>query len=206
MSRIVKISLVGVYVTVIAVVFGAQSWAVSLSFDPPESILPVGENIDIEIYISGLDNVDLSAFDLDIFYDDAILSFLSYDLGIHLGVIPDEAEDYSTGDSGGVIDLVEVSFLTPDQLLSQPDAFSLATLSFMGIGLGVSPLSFTPLSHAGQTPNAVSSIVLSDQNGGPISLTDVGTGTIDGVPEPGTAILLFAGMLGLAGFRRKAVV
>ena len=180
--------LVCLWVICLVIAFGNSAVAATLSFNPSMSTIGVGDELGIDIMVSGLEDVDLGTFDLNLNYEDTFLSFDSYVLGDGLGVIPDDAEDWSLGDlGGGVINLAELSWL--DDLSSQPDAFLLATVSFTGSSVGVGSLSF-------------SDVALGDEWGDPIDAS-LETGSVTVVPVPAALWLLSSGLIGLAGFRRK---
>lgn len=151
-------------------------------------------NVDIDIF--GLDRFNLAAFDLNVNYDDNLLTFDSYTLTNELGsfTVPTdypEAEDWSLGDDGsGSVNLAVLSSLS--DFNDQPDAFTLATLVFSGEERAIGGIS---LSH----------IVLSDDFGNTIPFTTSGTqinaGRPDPIPIPGAIWLLGSG-LGVAGIRR----
>lgn len=173
------------------------SFAATLYFLPTTSSIYVGDSINVDIFISGLGNDNLAAFDFNVNYDDSILTFISYTLYDGLGMIDSsdplaDATDLSWGDlGGGVINLSELSWL-PD-FNSQADTFTLATLSFTGIAKGNGTLS-------------ISNTILSDELGAPLDTISntAGITVAAPVPEPGTMGLFSIGLLGLAGvYRRK---
>jgi hypothetical protein len=152
------------------------------------------------ITISGLGSHDLAAFDLNLNYDDTLLTFDSYILTNELGSFSDpagiapDAEDWSLGDDGfGTVNLAVVSYRS--DFSSQPDAFTLATLSFSGDESAMADIS-------------LSDIVLSDAFGYPISFTVSGTDITvprpNVVPIPGTIWLLGTGLCAV-GVRRKLI-
>ncbi len=97
------------------------------------------------------------------------------------------AMDLSFGDLGfGVINLAELSWLW--DLSSQPDAFTLATISFDAIALGSTALEF-------------SGVNLGD--GERVLEATLGTGKVTATPIPSPLILLGSGLMGIVGFRRK---
>ncbi len=75
----------------------------------------------------------------------------------------------------------------------QTASFTLATLSFNAVGLGTTALSFVP---------GVAGFAVSDGFGDPLSIT-ANDGSVDVVaPEPGTLLLLGAG-LGVLALRAR---
>ena len=188
MILLAKKRLVCLSVICMLIAFGNSAAAATLSFNPSMSTIDVGDELGIEIMVSGLEDVDLGAFDLNVNYDDSRLSFVNYLLGSQLGVIPDDATDWSEGDlGGGVINLAELSLL--DDLSFQLDSFTLATLTFEGAGVGISPLSF-------------SDVDLGDELGDPIGVF-MENGSVNVVPVPAAIWLFGSGLIGLAGVRRK---
>ena len=170
----------------------SHAWAISLSFSPSTSEIGIGDSIDIDLIISGMENDDLGYFEFDVNYDDFILDFDSYTLGSGLGdIAAGDADDWSSGDLGnGTINLIEISYLW--DLSFQTDSFTLATLSFTGLNEGISLLSY-------------SNVVLSDDWGMALSADSVSdsVGVSAPVPEPATIFLLGTGLMGFIGFGRK---
>jgi len=175
-----------------------QSWAVSLTFNPLDSSILIGESIDIDIVISGMENDDLGAFDFNVHFDDTILTFDDYVMGSELGVIAPldplaDAVDDSWGDlGGGIVNLAEVSYLW--DLSSQPESFSVATLSFTAISIGTSTLVFSD------------SIFYPGDFWGDLLSPTLETGSVSvsaPIPEPATLLLFGSGLLGLAALRRR---
>lgn len=158
----------------------------------------MAHNVDIDIF--GLDRFNLAAFDLNVNYDDILLTFDSYTLTNELGsfTVPvdgSEAEDWSLGDDGsGTVNLTVLSSFS--DFSDQQDDFTLATLFFSGEERAIGDIS---LSH----------IVLSDDFGNTIPFTANGTKinveqSPDPIPIPGSIWLLVTG-LGVARISRKII-
>ena len=168
--------------------FNNHAFAAVLSFIPDASVISTGGMVDVDIVVSGLENTDIGAFDFNINYDDSVLVYNSYILGNELGVIPDDAEDWSLGDSGGAaVNIAEISYL--DDLNFQLDEFILATITFTGNSIGTSVLTF-------------SDVDLGDAWGDPVGFSQ-NDGSIQVVPIPATLYLFSSGILFLASRRKK---
>lgn len=144
---------------------------------------------DVDVTISGLGGFDLAAFDLNVNYDDELLDFGSYTLSEELGSFDEgDAEDWSLGDDGsGTVNLAVVSYLI--DFSTQPDDFTLATLTFSGNSTGLDGI-------------GLSDIILSDDFGDPIPFT-VRSTDINAVPIPGAVWLLGSALVGIVGLRRR---
>lgn len=146
------------------------------------------------VTISGLIwGVHLAAFDLNVNYDATLLTFDSYTLTDELGSLSEpagapDAQDWSLGDDGsGTVNLSVLSYLL--EFSGQPDAFTLATLSFSGDADAMTSIS-------------LSEVVLYDESGDQISIQNVSGTHICIVPIPGT-IWLLGTMLGVGGIIRR---
>jgi hypothetical protein len=182
--------------------------AVTIGFDPSSQSPDVGQTAVVDLVISGLGDYapeSVGGFDLDISYDSSVIEFLDYELDIFLGDIDlGEAVDFSLGEvTPGLINLFEVSLLEPDSATCffcippflddiQPGSFTLATLTFEALSVGNSPL-------------GISINSLADGYGLPLTVDEVGSGSISPVPEPATILLLASGLTGLGVFGRKRI-
>ena len=179
-----KISLCSVFMLLLLT---GQAWAITLSFNPTSSEIYLGDSVDINITISGLETDNIHSFSFTLGFDSAVLDFDSYELGEDLGNLAAlEAIDSSIGTH-----LEEISYLTDFSL--QPDSFTLASVKFTGISLGTSDLMISDLVLVGNGEAVNGSVV-------------PGSGSIvpqAPVPEPATFLLLGSGLAGLLFYRRK---
>lgn len=166
--------------------------AITISFDPVSQNAALGTPASVDLIISGLGDLSapsLSAYDLDISFVPTILSFNNVVYGDQLGL---STQMITPGP--GTINLAEVSWNDPSDLDTfQLGSFTLATLYFDTIGVGISPLN-------------VSINALGDALGDPLtanvesSRINVNDGS-QSVPEPSSLILIASGVLALFGKR-----
>lgn len=172
--------------------------AINLDFIPPSQTVVTGTPIDVGIAISRLgagSAPSLGTFDVVVNFDPTILGFNSVAYGDPgLG---DQLDLFGFGSfivttpGLGFVNLFELSFDFPIDLDTlQAGSFTLATLTFDTLMPGTSPL--------GLNVNA-----LGDSFGDTLS-AEVGSGSVDVVPEPATIFLFGSGVIGLVAWRVKA--
>jgi hypothetical protein len=175
--------------------------AVTLQFDPAVQTVPAGSTVTVELVISDLGNEaapSLSTFDLDVTFDDSILSFLGFAFGDP--VLGDQLDLSGLGSftdvlpGAGTVNVAEVSFDLEDDLNDlQAGAFTLGTLSFSALSAGVSDLglSVNALGDASGDPLAVEIV------GGRVAVSAVA------VPGPASLLLVLGGVTGWAAVRAR---
>ena len=193
-----QISFVFLFAALLTVIAGNAQAVPILSIEPSDDKVHTGEQLDVDIRISGLgDGVapSLGAFDLRFIFNPLLLNFTSLSFGdpalgnqldlFGLGSINGFAQD-----SIGLVDFFEVSLDSALELDTlQADSFILATLSFTP----------TPLS-SGFTNLNLAIPDLADSLGNAMSAT-VNSASVQ-VSEPSTIILFIINLVAL-GFVLK---
>ncbi|MBK9139770.1 MAG: hypothetical protein IPM17_13555 [Verrucomicrobia bacterium] len=172
--------------------------AAILSFTPLNSSVNIGDSVTVSVVISGLSGpIALGGYQLSVSYDAARVQVTGVSFpappwsGLDLGMGSLNSFDLS---SPGIIALDEVSFELPATLATdQPDAFTLAQLTFKGLTFGQSPLGF-------------SLVDLSDAGGAALGAGMAFAGAINVVPEASEWVLMSAlGLVGFAAWRRRSL-
>jgi hypothetical protein len=158
--------------------------AVVVNFFPSTTSIGLGSNFDVDVMIFGLDSTDLAAYWLDIGFNDNALDYEGVSFGSELGYPDDSTTDVLS--ATGFVSIAEASELL--NFNSQPDAFTLFTLTFSAQAIGSSAFSFL-------------TVDLSDPYANPIAAS--GGGDVNVAPIPGAMWLLASGLIGLIGFRRR---
>lgn len=218
-----KILFLSMALTIFVLFSIAPSQAITIGFNPITQDVMLGDQAFVDLYISGLGDgyfnngntngyvndgnfngyyytaPSLSAFDLDIRYDPAILSMNNVTFGDP--VLGDQLDIWGLGGNPvgasniaipGVENIYEVSLDLPQDLVDyQADSFTLATLTFDTLALGTSALD-------------MGINELGDEWGNPLTAT-VDRGSVNVIPEPATLLLLGSGLAGIGFFSRRRV-
>lgn len=201
MKGLVRICGVAVVIGLLTI---ASAHAISLSITPTSQSVGLGDSASVDIVIADLGAEIVSAYDLDLLYDAAILDATDVVFGPHLGSpLSLTSENLSTA---GVVDFSELSLLSDGVLnANQPDTFTLATVSFGTVGVGTSAL--TLVVNDDPLYNDVKGL-----GNGVLAFDAVGDGSITvtqdlyPTPEPATFSLFGVGLVGMLGYgwyRRK---
>jgi hypothetical protein len=170
----------------LALCWTTAAHAVTIAVRPPTQSAGIGSQVQVDLTISGVNSgivPALGAFDLNLGFDPALLSFQSATFGNQLDVFG--LGDIQSGSltSAGTVEAYENSLdSTADLTSHQASNFPLVSLFFNTIGSGTSPLN-------------VSINAVADANGSALAsgLTQ-GSVTISAVPEPATYALLLGGI------------
>jgi hypothetical protein len=125
-----------------------QATVISLEGTSPE--VEVNNWIDIQVWVRDLNTDIISGFDIDITFDDSVLTFDESSFGTLLG---DNINSFqSTVLTGNTINVAEVSLLFDSelQLLQASSDFMLASLRFWGTAVGLGGASITMTDVVGE--------------------------------------------------------
>jgi hypothetical protein len=117
---------------------GAQAAPIVVSFVPAATQIAVGESTTVEMRITGLDDEVLSSFDIDMFFDAAVLDnfFVTWTGFAEMGG-PDAEWDVTFGPD--VTEVLAYSLLDdPDLAAIQSNSFVVLTFGFEGLADGAS--------------------------------------------------------------------
>ena len=197
-------SLLGPIMALPLLLFPATSQAISINFNPLTQNIPLGSSFDVDIVVSGLEAVSpneiVSAYDLQVSYDESLLSTTGFSFGFFLngGDSFLSFQDVDLSNSG-IVNLSELSLLFDFELDPlQPDSILLATLRFYALGPGTSSLTFIPDPTFGVDVKGLNDQIL------PLSFNSASVTVVSqAVPEPSTLLLFGVGLVFLAIGRRR---
>ena len=170
---------------------------ISLHLDPPAQDVKLGDLAGVTVGISGLGDLaapSLGAYDLNLAFDPALLSFHSIIFGDQLALAgPGGSITGVNPSTPGQVNVFEVSLVpTPVLNNTQTASFVLFTLTFDTLALGKSVL-------------ALSIINLADAEGALLAGVD-GRGSINVIPAPAALLLGVVGSGVVNRLRRRRVI
>jgi hypothetical protein len=187
---------------IVALVLGSISSAeaITLSLTPEQASFQAGSTGIVDVVASGLTDAAtggaIGAYDLNITFDPAILSYASTTFGTGLNVTGAGDIQSSGLNSAGNLETFEVSFDTPHDLATlQPNSFVLFSIVFNGLMSGASSLGLEILGSSDESGNSLSADV---QNSALI---------VTPVPLPAAGWLLLSGLgaaFGRTSLRRRS--
>jgi hypothetical protein len=180
--------------------------AVGIGLDPSMQSVALGDAPEVDVFFSDLGGEIVSAYDLDITYDPAVLDPVEVAFTTALG---DELffEVLSDSDlsSPGIVDLAQLSLLPDDVLaaLQTADPLVVATVRFDAVGAGTSDLGFV-FDAFNDVKGRDAAILPLEATGASITVTgdDGGPGPSP-VPEPSAALVFTLGAA-LVGVRLRS--
>ena len=202
--------LITIY-ALILLVLANHAVAVTLSLQPASQTAMPGDTVTLDLVIDRLGDFapdSLAAFDIDIAYDTSVLTFVGYTLGPSLGALMTEAVDFSLGDTGGTVNIAELSLLENDDSSCffcippyldeiQPGSFTLASLDF----------TVDVLAPGSSTIVSIDTVnTLGDGFGAALTVESTTDAVINAVPIPAAAWLFNSGLIGLIGIARRRKV
>lgn len=177
----------------------AQAQATLISFNPVSQSVNLGEIATVDLRVSGLGDDILTAFDLNIGFDNSILDLQSFTLGTGLDTFGLGSLGGATDFGSGLVNVFEVSFdLDQDLKDFQPNDFVLGTFTFSTLSIGTSALDISVNALAGE-------FVFDPALGFEVASAleaNLQSGSISVVPVPAAIWLFGSALIGLVGSSR----
>lgn len=204
--------------TAVALALAAAGYVGAAQAAPVVSISPVSQDIaavggtaSVDIVVSGLTQPDeaIGGYWLQLDFDSLLLEVTSFAVDPDGGMgAYDPLNDFSSDLGGGTLELnylADLALSQADAALLQGNSFRLATVTFTGVAVGLSPLTLTMLDLSDF--DGLSLVDTSSRNGS----ICVGGNCVVTVPEPGTyglagIALLAAGLAGRTRRRQETIV
>jgi hypothetical protein len=178
---------------ILALCAADRAAAVPIQFEPSVSEVGLGDVFSIDVLVSGLAGEIVSAYDLDVLYRSDVIAATAVEFTPLLGdeLLFEAFNDFDVS-MPGVVDFAQVSLLPDADLLALQggSGFTLATILFEAVGLGVSPLDFV-LDPVNDVKGLAGAILPVEAGSAAVTVSPVS------VPEPATLWLLLGSLSAL---------
>lgn len=151
----------------------------------------VGSTFNVNLSVANATSDDVYGFLLDVNFDDAVVDFVGITFGTEIGGVTPSYADHT--DNGNAISVEEYSFGAAGELDGQADSFTVATLTFEAINVGMSVFN-------------ISNPLFFDGEGFEIVFDTIGNDSItinnNEIPVPATGLLMLVGLAAFAARKR----
>jgi MYXO-CTERM domain-containing protein len=194
---------------------GAAAQAATVTITPTPISVLTGDTFSLDIKVSNLGTEIVSVFDLNVYFNPAMLTGVSYTLGAGLGGTWTDLSfvDVNNFDLFAFSNLVDPADPATDDLLAalqSPGGFTLATLTFDAVGAGVSFVDFGLGSNERDIVGRSAQFISVQFQGACVAVNSPTGGNnvcrTTSIPEPSTytlAALALAGILVPGALRRR---
>ena len=191
----------------LGLLYFSSASAVVVSFNPANQSVVEGNPVSVELVISDLGTEILTGFDLEISFDDSILSFTDFSVGPGAtGLDPfgldSGALSYGFDLGFGTAAVGDFSFELDSTLQTlQPDSFVLGTLAFDTLSAGTSALtiSYALLAGEADASGLFATELTAVLETGSIEVSPI----VSPIPVPAAIWLFGTGLIGLIGFSKR---
>jgi hypothetical protein len=167
-----------------------RSEAITISLSPVLVTTTPGQPVTLELRVSGLDQETLSGWEVDVLFDETLLSLDSVIFSGNLdgGTAGDSLQEVLS--IGGGFNVAELSLLSESELeaIGQVSPLLVATLEFTALAEGSATVVLANADAATGSGGAFPEILLESAQ-------------VEIVPEPGTGLLVAGALLALASWR-----
>ena len=171
----------------------SNSNAINIAAIPDSGAVAVGDPLNVDIVISGLEGVTpneiVRSYQLDILFNNSVVSATNVLFGNFLALNHPLTPFLQTSTIlNDRVTILETSLWSDDVLdIAQPDSFTLASITFETIGAGSTSFEFLPFLNFG--------IDITGRSGNLLNVTpQTGNLTVRSVPEPSSLLLFIMGL------------